>query len=566
MKKAKRQQETKAAAVAPAPRSFVWWPWAAAVAGLVTVFWIYGPALNAAFVFDDRYVPYFAAHIRDRFSDWVGLLRPVLMSSYWINYAMAGGSDPFTFHVTNVLIHFVTAVIAALIVAKLVEWAGVTGRNRAALAVVSGALFLVHPLQTEAVAYTAGRSDTLSTLFYYAAFAAFLYRRKESIGVLESLGVLVLFGAAIGSKENVLTLPALLLLTDYFWGRGSVVKNWILYAMLAVAGAIGANMVYGVIRNQTTAGFHTEGMTPATYFFTQCRVVCSYLRLFFLPLGQNADPDVPISQTLLDHGAIVGLIFLLALVIAAWIYRKRFPLAAFGIFTFLLLIAPVASFVPIKDVMFERRVYLPMIGLLLICCELLRRVSFTRMMQIGGAAVAICAVLTYQRSEVWASPLALWTDAASKSPNKYRTQFQLAFAQFENGQCPAATKTYEVASRLQPPDNELLVNWALALDCMGRQDEAIEKLQLALRFQNTAHVHTQIARVYMRKQDWQAALGELAIAEGLDPGYDMTYLYRGNIYQIAGDRAAAAREMQRALQLNPDNQIARDALAQLGSQ
>src|SRR5262249_48002905 len=154
--------------------------------------------------------------------------------------------------------------------------------------------------------------------------------------------------------------------------------------------------------------------------------------------------------------------------------------------------------------------------------------------QMGAVAVVLFSVLTYKRSEVWTSPLTLWGDAVAKSPNKYRPQFQLAFAQFERQQCASAERGFEKASHLQqPPPTELLVDWALALDCAGRQDPAIEKLQLALQHENTAHLHTQIARVEMRKQQWQAALAELAVAQQLDPNYDMTYLYRGNIYQIA---------------------------------
>jgi len=565
MKKAKRKQETEAVAAAAPTRSIVWWPWVAGVAGLILVFQIYAPALNGAFVLDDRYLPYFSPHPSTRFSDWVGLLRPLLMTSYWIDSQIAGGPEPFTFHVTNVIIHFCTAVLAGLIVARLMEWAGVSGRARNALAVIAGALFLVHPLQTEAVAYVAGRSDSLSVMFYYAAFAAFLYRRADSISLLEALAVLALFAAAIGTKENALTLPVLLLLTDYFWGRGGLMKNRILYGLLAILGAIGAWAVWNLLRNEPTAGFHTEGMTPATFFFTQCRVIWTYVRFFFVPIGQNVDADVPMSQSLFDHGAILGLVALLIVVGAAWMYRKRFPLAAFGVLTFLLLIAPVASFVPIRDVLSERRVYLPMIGLLLVCCEGLRRLRFQQVVQIGGAVVTIFAVLTYMRAEVWANPLALWADAVSKSPNKYRPRFQLAYAQFERGQCPAAAQSYEAASHLKAVDNEVLVDWALALDCSGRQPEAIDKLKQASLIRDTAHVHSEIARVYMRQRNWQDALAELAVAEKMDSNYDMIYVYRGNIYQIAGDRLAAAKEFQHALQLNPDNQIARDALLQMQS-
>jgi tetratricopeptide (TPR) repeat protein len=564
MKKTKRKQEIETVAAPARSGWIVWWPWLAGLAGLLVVFQVYAPALNSAFVLDDRYLPFFSAHVSNRFSDWVGLLRPLLMTSFWIDYQIAGGADPFTFHVTNVLIHFVTSILAALIVARLVEWAGVAGCTRNALAVFAGALFLLHPLQTEAVAYVAGRSDSLSVMFYYAAFALFLYRRSDAISLWEALGVLVLFGAAIGTKENALTLPLLLLLTDYFWGRGGLMKNRILYGLLAILGAIGGKMVWNILRNESTAGFHTEGMTPATFFFTQCRVIWTYIRFFFVPVAQNVDPDVPMSQSLFDHGAIMGLLALAAVVAAAWIYRNRAPLASFGILIFFLLAAPTASFIPIRDVLSERRLYLPMIGLLLVCCEWLRRLRFPQIVSIGAAAVAICAVVTYMRSEVWASPLTLWTDAVSKSPGKYRPRFQLGYAQFERAQCPAAVQSYEAASHMKAVDNELLVNWALALDCVGREPEAIEKLKQALLFHETAHVHTQIARVYMRQRNWQDALAELAVAERMDPSYDMTYLYRGNIYQIAGDRFAAAKELQHALQLNPDNQIARDALLQLG--
>ncbi len=561
MKKTKR--ETKPVA-AVEPRSIAWAPWAAALAALMVLYEIYSPSINAPFVLDDRYLPYFSAHVSNRFSDWVGLLRPLLMLSYWIDYSIAGGSDPFVFHATNIAIHFLASAVVVFVMLKLLEWAGLERPQRIALAIICGAIFLVHPLQVEAVAYTSGRSDALSTLFYYAAFAAFLWRRNEAIGWVDAIAVLVLFGAAIASKENTLTLPALLLLTDYFWSRGSLSKNRNLYGLMAAAAAIGAKMVWGVIRNQQTAGFHTEGLTPAMFFFTECRVIWTYIRMFFLPFGQNVDPDIPLSQSIMDHGAIFGLIGLIALVAAAWIYRKRFPLASFGVFVFLLLISPTSSIVPIKDVMSERRVYLPMIGLLLICCEALRRTEWKQAAKIGAAVVLLFSILTYQRAAVWAGPLTLWSDAVAKSPNKYRAQFQLAYAQFERQQCAAAAATYEKASHLQTPDNELLTNWALALDCMGREDDAIAKLTQALQFGSTAHLHSEIARIHMRKKEWQQALAELATAQQLDPNYEMTYVYRASIYQMARDRQAALREIQHALQLNPNNPVAQQVMAGLG--
>ena len=570
MKKPRRRQEGKTAASgavsspeARQPRAWwaEWWIWCAALAGLFAVYEVYGPALNGAFVFDDRFLPFFAPQVKQDMLSFVGRLRPLLMLSFWIDYHRGDGADPHTFHSTNIFLHFLTSVFASLIALKLLEWAGVERRMRAALAIFAGGLFLLHPLQTESVAYVASRSEVLSVLFYYAAFAVFVWRPGDSMSLPRALAIVVLFAAAAGVKEHTLTLPVLLILTDYFWNRGGIRKNAILYGLLSAGAVVGGIYVWSILRNGGNAGFGMRDLPPLAYFFTQCRLIWTYIRMFFLPFGQNIDPDIPISGGPFDHGAILGLAALIALVAAAWIWRKHAPLASFGVFMFLLLLAPTSSFIPIKDVLAEHRMYLPFLGLALICCEVLRRVNFTQAVGIGAAALAACCVLTYQRNQVWVSPLALWQDAVSKSPNKYRPRFQLAYQlQYEENRCADAVQSYEIASRLGPVDDTLLVDWGLALDCSGRGSEAIEKLRQAEAIKNTAHVHTQIAMVHAKQREYPEALAELAEAERIDAGYDMTYVYRGQIYEIAGDRAAAAREYHHALDLNPQNQVARDAL------
>ena len=136
---------------------------------------------------------------------------------------------------------------------------------------------------------------------------------------------------------------------------------------------------------------------------------------------------------------------------------------------FLLLLAPTSSVVPIFDVSAERRMYLPFLGLVLVCLEFLRRLKVSQAAAAAGVAIlAVCCVLTYQRSQVWASPVALWQDASDKSPRKWRPHFQLASAFFESGNCPWQRQHSEAASRLpEQPAFDLLVDWALALDCEG---------------------------------------------------------------------------------------------------
>src|SRR5258706_10940259 len=387
MKKSKRQRAEASIKDAPAQRvaektsavpRIAWWKWGIAFAALVVVFVVYGPALDGPFVFDDRYLPFFAPGIEDQpLSGWITGLRPLLMFSFWIDYQI-GKTNPNSYHVFNVLLHFFASALVALMVARLLELARVTeGRLRSLLAIAAGGVFLLHPLQSESVGYIASRSEVLSVLFYFAAYAVFLYCRTERMSIGRALALCALFGCAFLTKEHTLTLPILLVATDFFWKLGGLRKHVLLYGLLLAAGVVGAIMVIGVLRGANSAGFNVAGLTPVFYFLTQCRVLWTYIRMFFLPYGQNVDPDVAISHGPLEHGAIFGLIGLVALCGAAWFFRKQYPIAAFGVFVFLLLIAPTSSIVPIQDVLAERRVYLPMLGLLLICVDLVRRLKYS---------------------------------------------------------------------------------------------------------------------------------------------------------------------------------------------
>lgn len=486
MKKSKRLRQTEPNPPSEATsRKFVWWPWAAAVASLLLAFEIYGPALNGPYVLDDLSFPFADPKLQGiSFLQWIAGTRPLLMVSFWLNHSSTG-DDPFAYHATNVVLHFLTSVVVALIAMRLLEWvsgsegSGKTTTLHRTLGIFAGALFLVHPINTESVAYVASRSETLSVLLYYAAYCVFLYRRTESISWPRALAVMVLFGGAVATKQHTLTLPLLLLMTDLFWSQGSVRANRLLYAFLAVAGVIGGWFIWSGLRISNTAGFHVAGMSPATYFFTECRVVWAYVRMFFLPIGQNADPDTSVSNSLLDFDVLIALAAWAAVIAAAWIYRKRCPLASFGLFVYLLLIAPTSSIVPISEPLQERRLYLPFLGLALVCLEFLRRLDWKQRVMIEAPVLIVLAALTYQRSAVWGNDLALWQDSVVKSPKKLRPRFQLAYAYYDRGEFAQSIENYEVATHLAPPDYRLLVDYGKALDSAKHYPEALATLQRA---------------------------------------------------------------------------------------
>jgi tetratricopeptide (TPR) repeat protein len=531
------------------------WPLlAAAAAALVVLFLAYGPALHGEFLFDDYALSY-TLPTADSAALAMGV-RPVLQFTYWLNSQLSG-DDTFSYHVVNLLIHYIASGLIYLIVLRLVAWSGVAKPRRTVLAALAAFLFLLHPAQTEAVAYVAGRSESLSTMFALAAFAVFLYRRENCATWLLVLEVLALFGLALASKEQTMALPVLLLLTDFWWNPGfsfrGIAGNWRLYTAMAGGAAVGLAFFWRIIFGATTAGFALKDFTWYQYFFTQCRALFVYMRAFVLPVNLNADWDFPISRTIWDHGAIAGLIALIALAIAAWLLRRRFRLATYGFFAYLILMAPTSSILPIQDAIAERRLYFSMLGLLLIAVDLVNRIRIDRrqLAYAGAALVLVAAFATHARAAVWASPMALWQDTVQKSPNKVRVRFQLAFVYFARQDYPAAIEKFAEAARVGPPRADLLLDWGLSYAALHETDKALEKLSQAAALTPTAHIYSQIGQVNGAAKRWPEALDALNRAAAIDPNYALTYFYRGLVYYSTNQCGKAVQEYRRALALDP---------------
>jgi tetratricopeptide (TPR) repeat protein len=536
-----------------------------AIAAVVVAWWAYSPALNGLWVFDDTALPFLHPDMKARFTPLSPGVRPVTMFSYWLNVKLSG-EDPFSYHVVGLLIHLAASGLVFLIARKLIEWAGTTDGKRDLLAGFAAAVFLLHPVQTEAVAYVAGRSEALSVMFLYAAFALFVCRKSAAVSWATAAGVLVLFGLGVLSKEHVVVLPAWLLLTDFWWNPGFSFKgiraNWRLYAQVAVGAVAGVAMLWGLLFRAETAGFGMKDLTWYQYLFTQFRALWVYLATFVLPVRLTADWDFPFSRSLTEHGAVFGLVGLLALVAAAWIGRRRFPLASYGFFVFLLLMAPTSSILPIKDPVAERRLYTSMIGLLLVAVDLLSRVKLSQKALAGVCAgVALLAgIATHARAEVWSNPIALWEDTLRKSPNKPRAYLQLAQSYYDAGEFSKAVETFERVSKIEPPEYNTLVNWALALQRLGRFDESLVKMRQAAAMEPTAHVWSQIGMIHAQRGQRAEALEALGRAETLDPRWAPTYNYRAKVHFQAKELREAVEDYQRALSLDPSLTDARDEL------
>ena len=448
MKSPKQPTESKPAVIAAAVKSDpMRWP---IVIGLLvfafTLLEIYRPALGGPFLFDDLYLPFLIPNFaQNPLRDWVSGMRPTLQATYWLNYRLFG-LDAYYYHLVNLVLHAATGYFVWLVARKLLEYVKVETTARNIYAAFAAGVFLLHPLQTESVGYVASRSEVVSGLFFVIAWVVFLYRRETAIRFGEVALVLVFFVLAITSKEHAAVLPAVLLLTDYFFNPGftleGIRKNWRIYAPIFGGAALGVAVIFKVVlARSSSAGFGMKDLTPADYLFTQFRSVVTYLRLYFLPVGQNIDHDFPLSRSLGDHLSWLCLLILLALTAASWIYRKKFPLAAFGFFLFLIFLAPTSSIVPIRDVLVERRMYLPVFALTLCVIDFLRtrRLTVPALATGLGVVCVALAVGTWQRNHVWSSPISLWKDSVSNSPQKYRPRFQRMLSELATGEADTYT-------------------------------------------------------------------------------------------------------------------------------
>jgi tetratricopeptide (TPR) repeat protein len=335
---------------------------------------------------------------------------------------------------------------------------------------------------------------------------------------------------------------------------------------MALASVAGIAFFWNLITHATTAGFGFKEFTWYQYFFTEWRAIFVYLGMFLWPANLTLDWDFPISHTVMEHGAIIWLAILVALMVGAWMLRRRFPLASYGFFVFLILLAPTSSILPIKDPVAERRMYFAMLGLLLMLVDVLARLKVDRQALAAASLVLVllAGYATHARAEVWSDEISLWEDTARKSPEAWRPHFQLAFAYYKAQRYDLALQEYQKTAQLHPSDlrarADLLLDWGVTYDSLNQFQPALEKLQQSAALRPTAQVYSQIGEVYGKQENWPEALAALATAKQLDANFPDTYVYLGKVHFRTNQLMAAFQDYQRALQLDPNNADARHDL------
>jgi tetratricopeptide (TPR) repeat protein len=454
--------------------------------------------------------------------------RPFAHYTFAINYAVHG-YDVWGYHAVNLVIH----CLAALCLFGLVQRSMRRSNERMQqVALVGGftvaLLWAVHPLQTQAVTYIVQRLESLMGLSYLATLYFFV-RSQDSKFVPFWLGCSV-FACFIGMgcKEVMATAPLAVLWFDRVfiassWREVFSKRKFYYLLLLSSWGVLAWSMLHYQVDYRGGGLLHVPGLTPWTYLLSQSGVLVHYLSLAVWPSGQCVYPSWPIAQSISD----VWPSLLLCLgIFAATVYCMfRYPKLGFLGGIFFLILAPTSSVIPIKDLAFEHRMYLPLASVVtLVLITLL--MSIQRFSCLRGSwkfvttYTAMCATIalllgtaTYQRNSVFQSELSLWQDTIAKAPNNLTVMTGLATLFAKEGNNEQAKIHFERALQIAPDDPKTNANYAGFLIAQNQLELAGECLEKAFQSDpNNLDAITNMAHLQNRLGNSQEAIKYYEVA------------------------------------------------------
>jgi protein O-mannosyl-transferase len=436
----------------------------------------------------DQLDPLMPSNARNLFkSRYVGFL------SFALNYRLHG-LEVFGYHLVNISIHLGNALLVYWLIilifnafssdAKL-QTSSPTRDKAKYLALIIALLFVSHPVQTQAVTYIVQRFSSLAAMFYLTAMATYIRFRlaKNAFSQWTSYAIAFLSAClAMLTKEISITLPILMCICEFFFLSGPLKKRFVyllpflctlIIIPLLILSSMNSATDLVQIDESVQRFANVEAISRTTYLFTEFRVILTYLRLLIAPANQNLDYDYSLSHSLFSPEVFFSFLLLLFLIgVSIYLYyRSRisgayawgFRLISFGILWFFVTLSVESSLIPIGDVIFEHRLYLPSIGIFLASVVSINYLGHIvsdnskhmRKLMVFFFMVFLCflCMATYARNVVWSDSLSLWRDTAIKSPNKGRVLLNLGIAYAENRKFPDALKHLRSVANQGPKYN-----------------------------------------------------------------------------------------------------------------
>ncbi len=517
----------------------------------VVGFLLYGTALKNPFHYDDLHSIRYNPHIRSlenmpRFfvdlhtfsSERSGtMFRPLLLCTYALNYAL-NGQDAAGYRLFNLALH----VLCAWMV-----WSLAKNGGGAAMALLAGGVFLLHPLAAEPINYISSRSDILMTAFVLSAVLCFAEAKGKRLWLL-----LALFAAGLLVKSVAIVLPALCFLSlRGAWTEGTWRHYWGRFAAMAIL----ALTYLGIIVSNR---FLTSSIAKAPRAFdvnilTQAKAYVYSVWLYAMPVHLNVDHPFTAARALWEPQVLCALLFLLSLLVFfARFYKQWFGMG--GLF-FIAGLLPYAL-IPLNIMVSERRVYLAGVGFALLASHVF--VCFFVARRRSASAVAAVAILSFvsiiaQRNGVWSADIRLWEDAVRSSNAQPRARVNLALAYGRDERWNEAREQLGYALAV---DENFADAWMELGNIEHRSGALVQAESAYLRALKSqpalAGGHYNLGNILMAKGDARQAVERYAKALQLSPNFAMAHNNIGQAYEALGREEGALEHYKRALAIDPD--------------
>jgi protein O-mannosyl-transferase len=501
----------------------------------------------------------------------------VALTFAW-NYRL-GGLEVRGYHLANIAIHVGSALLLFGIVRRTLLMPRLShryDRHALDLAFAIALLWVVHPINTEAVDYITERTESLMAVMYVMTLYASIRALTGGRSAAWQAGAVLACALGMACKESMASAPLMVALYDRTFvfdrTRDAFRNRWRLYGGLALTWLLLALLILPGPRSGS-AGF-SAGVGPSTYLLNQTVMIVRYLRLTFCPTGLVINYGRPMALTLRDvlpHAIAVGtLLMLTAIALVRW------PASGFLGAWVILTLAPTSSIIPIAtEVGAERRMYLPLMAL--IACTVLTGYGLTvvrRRMSLAAGAVALIVVAallgaaTIVRNREYASALTLARTTLARWPTDI-AHGMVGSELAGLGRDDEALPELRIGAQADP---RARYNLGITLFNRKDYDAAIRELEILAREhpmrEEIPSARRTIGNAYALQQKWPEAAVQYRLVLSMLPSDQVTkrllidtLTNLGTSMGSAGRYADAANSFRQALEVDPEYVVARNGLA-----
>lgn len=555
-------------------------------------FSLYANTLKNGFIYDDTKVVVNNPFIKD-LGNLPGLLkyekdyyllsgeisyRPIVTFTYFIDYKLFGLKS-WGFHLTSIIFHAVNSLLLYTFVnqfsTKPQHYKTLALHNNYALFVAL--LFTTQPILTEAINAICFREDVLCFTFYMLTLNFYVLRSNMTANNNTLLSTFfyvvscISFVLALFSKEMAITFPLITYCYESIYKKHDYNKPIILNP--AIIGYFSIDFVYIYYRSKYFYNPLYQVFNPlgeiltigniSERLFTLPWLIFSYLKLTIFPISLSAD-YVPysvrymFSSSFLLPFAAISFISILTLVII-----KRRGEIAFGLLFFLITLIPVYNVIPIDHPFAERYLYLPTAGFSLVAGYIVCHVYKTHKLAVSLALFIILAfysTLALIRNNVWENEYTLWSDTIKRQPSSVAYN-NLGIIYYNRGALDEAAKQFTAAIKFDLQNAFAHNNLGLTFLDKSRLDDAVSEFKSAIRWKpDYAEAYNNLGTIYFSQKQYKDAIQSFKFATQMKTGYLKAHMNLGVAYYETGILDEAAFQFKTVLDMNPENEIARNYL------